>query len=153
MKICSRLSESISGQPPRPTPCSYSLRASLWPRLMIFLIKWASQNPESCQHLATFSMDRLTKFVKTIFVFSSKAIKQRFYVLTNWGASNPPRTIQLKSEVYFIECIYHEMFDVRLQLNLCQTQTIKLLLFLFLLQCKMHTYCKFDMFNCSSFKL
>ena len=55
------------------------------------------------------------------------------YVLTNWGASNPPRTIQLKSEVYFIECIYHEMFDVRLLLNLCQTQSIKLLLLWYML--------------------
>ena len=74
------------------------------------------------------------------------------YVLTNWGASNPPRTIQLKSEVYFIECIYHEMFDVRLQLNLCQTQSIKLLLLWYILDCTIDNAYTLQV-SCSSFKL
>ena len=34
------------------------------------------------------------------------------------------------------------MFDVRLQLNLCQTQSIKLLLLWYMLDCTMLTYCK-----------
>ena len=34
------------------------------------------------------------------------------------------------------------MFDVRLQLNLCQTQSIKLLLLWYILDCTMLTYCK-----------